>query len=154
MGAHGIRGQVKVRPFTQMPQDLLAYGPLSLTDGRICQLKIVRLIPKGLLIAQIEGVADRTQAEGFKGQELFVERNKMPNLQDDEFYIEDLVGLSAQTEKGEVLGRVTAVSNYGAGDFLELTLADGSLGTIAFVKEAVLEIASDHVVVDPEQIIV
>lgn len=127
-GAHGVRGQVRIKAFTEVDDDVTAYGPLSDEAGqRHFKIAIVGR-SKGNLLARIEGVTDRNQAEALRGTRLYVDRAALPAPEDEEtFYHADLIGLLAVTEAGAVLGRVRQVHNFGAGDLLELAPeGDGS----------------------------
>lgn len=121
-GAHGIRGEVLVKSYTELAEDIGAYGPLTdEKSGRVLELKVLRVTPKGV-VARIAGVVDRNAAEALKGVRLVVDRDRLPVAGDDEFYHADLIGLLAVDAAGAEIGRVVAVANYGAGDLLEIAL--------------------------------
>lgn len=124
-GVHGIRGEVLVRAYTAEPEAIASYGPLTDATGTApLTIKVVRLTPKGAIVARIKGVTDRNGAEALKGRKLFVARETMPAPDDeDEFYHADLIGLAAIDAEGSALGEVIAVQNYGAGDLLEIRLS-------------------------------
>ena len=120
--AHGVRGDVLVRTYTQAPEDIASYGPLTdEASGRRLSLKVIRTTSKGV-VARVAGVTDRNAAEALKGVRLCVERDKLPATIDDEFYHADLIGLQAVAADGTPIGNVTAVHNFGAGDILEIRL--------------------------------
>ena len=154
--AHGIRGEVKIKSFTEVPEDIAAYGPLLLDDGPRT-VEIVRVRPaKGVLIAKLEGVTDRNAAELLKGRKLKLPRERLPEPEDeDEFYYTDLIGLKAETEAGEPVGTVVAVQNFGASDLLEIRPAGGgNTFYLAFTREnvPVVDISGGRVVVNlPEE---
>lgn len=135
--AHGIQGAVKIKTFTQDPQNMLTYGPLRDEKGRGYSLKLVRLVLPDGFIATVEGIKDRTQAEALRGVKLYVERGQLPDLAEEEFYHSDLIGLPVQDLQGQDVGRVRAVSNFGAGDFLEIIDAASQLHTLPFTRQAV-----------------
>lgn len=135
--AHGIRGDVKVKTFTQDPANIVAYGPLHDEQGREYSLKLIRVSSGDSLIASIKGVSDRNQAEALRGTKLYIERSQLPDLIEEEFYHSDLIGLEVQDLEGQDIGRVSAVSNYGAGDFLEIIDSNYHLYTISFTRQAV-----------------
>ena len=81
----------------------------------------MRVTPKGV-IARIEGIGDRTDAEMLKGLKLFVDRSRLPPAKEGEFYQTDLIGLRVEDRDGQPIGTVAAVQNYGAGDLLEIRL--------------------------------
>lgn len=122
-GAHGIKGDVVVRSFAAVPEDVAAYGPLSDKSGaRSFRLKVLRVTPKGAVIARVAGVTDRNAAEALAGVELYVGREKLPAAAEGEYYHADLVGLAAVAPDGRRIGEIVAVQNFGAGDLLEIRL--------------------------------
>jgi 16S rRNA processing protein RimM len=135
--AYGIRGAIKVKTFTQTPKSIFAYGSLRDEKGKGYSLKFLRPAPPDCVIATIEGVADRTQAEALLGTKLYVERDQLPDLMEDEFYHSDLIGMKVYDLKGQDLGHLKAISNFGAGDFLEIVDADYHLYTVPFTRAAV-----------------
>lgn len=124
VGAHGIRGDVLVHSYASVPRDIGSYGALSSKDGvQSFKLRVLRLTPKGAVIARVAGVLDRTAAEALKGTELYIAREKLPEPAEGEFYHADLVGLVAASPEGAVIGEIIAVHNFGAGDLIEIRLA-------------------------------
>ena len=119
--AHGIRGEVRLRSFTEDPMAFKAYGPLESEDGAR-RFIIEALRPaKDHFVARIDGVADRDAAEKLTNIKLFVARDKLPPIEDDgTYYHADLIGLAAVTPDGAELGKVTAILNFGAGDLVEI----------------------------------
>lgn len=120
-GAFGVGGEVRLKSFCSEPTDIAAYGPLSTEDGsRSFHITLTRPVAGGLG-ARIEGVKTKEQADGLRGTSLFVPRDRLPSLPDDEFYHADLIGLSAYDTGGELIGKVTAIHNHGAGDIVEIS---------------------------------
>jgi 16S rRNA processing protein RimM len=149
--AHGVRGALRLRTFTETPEDVAAYGPVHDRVGR-------RLFPltvigraKGGVVVRAEGIEDRDAALALRGTELFVPRAALPALAEDEFYYGDLEGLEAVRPDGSRLGVVRAVENFGAGDLLELIGEDGRSLVLPFDRRTVPEVdlAARRVVVDP-----
>ena len=134
--AHGIKGEVRVKPFGEA--DLLdQYGKLETGDGR--KLKITRMrFQKSLLVVKFEGVNSRNEAEALKDVELFVDRAKLPEPDEDEFYVSDLIGMLAIGENGKETGTVKNVPNFGAGDMLEIEPAGGGATYFLPFTEAVV----------------
>lgn len=153
-GAHGVRGLVKIKSFTEEPADLTAYGPLGDETGD-CSFEIaVTGQAKGLLLARIEGVADRDAAQALRGVRLYVDRAALPvPAKVEEFYQADLIGLAAEDPQGRPLGRIAAVENYGAGDYLEIVPPEGETLLVPFTKAAVplIDIEAGRVVVAPPE---
>ena len=113
---HGVRGLVKLRSFTADPAAIAEYGPL--TDETGTRRFALALLSEG--IARVEGVADRDAAARLTGTRLYVERERLPPPEEDEFYLADLIGLRAEDAAGQPLGPVRAVEEHGAGAFLVL----------------------------------
>lgn len=149
-GAHGIRGEVLIKTYTEAPENVGAYGPLCDESGtRTFNLKSARVTPKGV-VARLQGVDDRNAAEALKGIALYIERERLPAAADGEFYHADLIGLAAVDRDGKPLGEIVAVQNYGAGDLLEIRLAGASrTELVPFTDAAVpeVDIAARRVVV-------
>jgi 16S rRNA processing protein RimM len=140
-GAHGLHGLVRVRPFTQVPEDVAAYGPVESEDGaRAFTLEARNRTGKGQILVRVEGIEDRDEAEALKGERLYLDRARLPAADEDEFYHADLLGLSVVTETGVPVGEVRAVHNFGGGDMLEIAEADGGLATVPFTHGAVPEV--------------
>ena len=153
VGAHGVRGAVRVKSFTQEPGDVAAYGALTDEAGaKRYALKPVGTV-RGVILAEVEGVADRNAAEALRGVRLYVERGRFPRLGGNQFYHADLIGLEAETADGAPLGRVRAVDNYGAGDVIELELTAGGSVVLPFNRQSVpaVDLAAGRIVVDPPE---
>jgi 16S rRNA processing protein RimM len=150
--AHGIRGEVRLRSFTEDPMAVTSYGPLESEDGtRRFIIKALRPA-KDHFVAQFEGVADRGAAEKLTNLRLYVSRDRLPPIEeDDTFYHADLVGLAAVTPDGAPLGTVTAVLNFGAGDLIEIKPASGEPLLVPFTDTAVpeVDIKAGRIVVNP-----
>jgi 16S rRNA processing protein RimM len=150
--AHGVRGALKLKCFTEDPANVGTYGPLLDEAGR--ELFTVRVVApaKGGVIVEAEGITDRDSAEALRGISLYVPRERLPAPEDDTFYYEDLVGLAVQDTAGRPLGRVTAVHDFGAGEVIEFQGADGKGGMVPFTMALVPEVDLAHgrLVVAPE----
>jgi len=150
-GAHGVRGQLRVKSFTRKPRDIAAYGPLSDAEGRRQFTLDIIGAAKGVLLARIAGVDDRDAAEALRGTEFYVPRDALPPPGEDEFYHADLIGASAVLADGAPYGRVLALHDFGAGDMIEIERVDGAVIVLAFTRAVVPEIdlAAGRIVVDP-----
>ncbi len=122
-GAHGLNGEVKIAAFTNRPEDIAAYGPLTDCKGaRQIDITALRSAAGGTLVARIRGVSSRNEAEKLRGLELFVCREALPAPETDEYYHSDLIGLDAISPQGKAAGKIIAVHNFGAGDLLEVRI--------------------------------
>jgi 16S rRNA processing protein RimM len=153
-GAHGIRGEVKLKSFTADPLAVKDYGVLESEDGAASFVIEALRQAKGYLVARLRGVRDRNAAEQLTNLRLFVPRERLPPPAADEFYHADLIGLAAVTAEGTEVGTVVAVHNFGAGDILELRPPAGGTTimlpfTDAFVPR--IDIAGGRIVVEPPE---
>ncbi|MEM0900756.1 MAG: ribosome maturation factor RimM [Pseudomonadota bacterium] len=118
---HGVRGDLRVKAFTDDPLAIGDYGPLQDAEGN--PFDVLRVQPaKTVVVVRFKQVTSRAKAEALNGTELFVERSRLPDgeLDEDEFFITDLIGMACVSSKNERLGDVSAVENFGAGDIIEI----------------------------------
>jgi 16S rRNA processing protein RimM len=120
-GAHGIRGEVKLKSFTTDPEAIASYSPLVTSTGRSLDVTQLRAQKDGF-IAALKGVTDRNAAEALKGAELFVPRERLPEPGEGEVYVDDLIGMTVHDGE-RLLGEVIGVENFGASDLLDVRLA-------------------------------
>lgn len=119
-GSFGVKGEVRLKSFCAEPTAIAEYGPLFTEDGkRSFKITLTRPVAGGLG-ARLVGIETKEEADALRGSSLYVSRDKLPNLPDDEFYHADLIGLEARDTGGVLLGTVIAVHNHGAGDLLEI----------------------------------
>ncbi|MCR8724037.1 ribosome maturation factor RimM [Frigidibacter sp. ROC022] len=153
-GAFGVKGEVRLKSFCAEPEAIETYAPLSTEDGsREFSVRLTRPIPNGFA-ARLGGVTTKEQADALRGTRLFAPRERLPALPDDEFYHADLIGLEVRNSGGELLGRVRAVLNHGAGDILEVH-QPGAAQTLLlpFTLKTVptVDLASGRIVADPPE---
>jgi 16S rRNA processing protein RimM len=137
IGAHGLKGEVKVKTFTETPDALARYRRLHAKDGRVFTVAQLRPGKAGEAVATFAEVIDRNTAESLKGLELFVARDVLPEPAENEFYHADLIGLTAMDEADRVIGTVKAIHNFGAGDVIEIARSDGDSVMLPFAKDFV-----------------
>lgn len=151
-GAFGVRGEVRLKSFTAQPEDLAAYGTLQTEDGAQTYDVTLTGQTKGALVGRLSGVATKEVADRLRGVRLYVDRAKLPEPEDDEFYHADLIGLEVYDTGGAALGRVKAVHNHGASDLLEIDRTDGGASVLLpFTQEAVptVDLSARRLVADP-----
>ena len=150
-GSFGVSGEVRLKSFCAEPEAIVSYGALFTEDGsRSFVLKLTRPVAGGLG-ARVTGITTMEQAEALKGLSLFVDRSKLPNLPDDEYYHSDLIGLEVRDTGGSLLGTVSAVHNHGAGDLLEISGAGRKQALLLPFTLAVVptvDLSAGRVVVD------
>jgi 16S rRNA processing protein RimM len=152
-GAHGVKGDVRLRSFTAEPADILKYKPLTDESGeRIFTIRL-KTPTNDYFIASVAGAKTREDAEGLRGVRLFADRAALPKLKKREFYEADLVGLAAADREGHQTGTVAAVHNYGGGPFLEIAPQEGKSYMLPFTKEYVpeVDVEEGRIVIDPPQ---
>ena len=141
VGAHGIRGEIKVKPVTDHPQRFDAGSRLLLEEGgEVREIEIVSSRPhKNLYLLTLEGVDDRTAAESLRGSTLNVEAEDLIPLPEGEYYDFQLIDLAVVTDEGESLGRVAEVMATGGN--LVLIVRDGEREVLLpFIDDVVREV--------------
>lgn len=152
--AHGVSGAMRLKSFTENPDDVAAFTILQSEDAsKTYEINVVSHTGKGELIVKVAGVETREAAEMLKGERLFVSRNELPEAGEEEFYHADLIGLTVKTVNGKTLGTVRAVFDFGAGDMLEILPKEGALIMVPFTKAIVpiVDIEKGRLVVDPPE---
>ncbi len=121
LGSQGIKGWVRVFSNTSPRENIVSYGPwlLELGNELITVAVSGRLQGKNV-VASIEGIEDRTQADGLTGCRIFIKPEHLPRLEAGEYYWSDLIGLSVETLQGDPLGEVSAMMETGADDVMVL----------------------------------
>ena len=145
-GAHGVRGEVRLKLFAESLGSLSRHEALKV-GGETRKLLSLRQGGGGG-IARFEGVEDRNRAEALRGALVTIPRSALPPLEEGEYYHADLVGLQCRSAEGEVLGKVVAVENFGAGDILEIEHRDGRRVMAPF-RTGIADLADGAIVIDP-----
>jgi 16S rRNA processing protein RimM len=153
-GAFGVRGEVRLKSFCAEPAAIADYAPLYNEDGsRSFAVTLTRGLNDGL-VARLSGVTTKEEADALRGLSLFADRDKLPNLPDDEFYHTDLVGLDVLDTSGAAMGTLRAVYNHGAGDILEI-FVPGRKTTLMlpFTKASVptVDLTARRIIIDPPE---
>jgi 16S rRNA processing protein RimM len=138
--AQGLKGEVRLRSFTQEPEAIGRYGALEDEHGREIEIERVRVTPKAL-IARVKGVTTREGAEALTHTKLYIDRARLPARDEDEWYHSDLIGLAANDAAGKTVGTIVAVHNFGAGDLIEVQPATGGATVLVpFTRDTVPEV--------------
>ena len=144
-GAHGVRGEVRLKLFGEGADSLRAFSTFSAGDRQLT-LKSIRPANQGA-VATFAEVTDRSGAEALRGTLLTVARSALPVLGEGEYYHHDLLGLPCVTDDGELLGHVAAIDNFGAGDIIEIERPTGKRFMVPMRAEAVPEWNAERLVV-------
>ncbi|OFZ68447.1 MAG: ribosome maturation factor RimM [Betaproteobacteria bacterium RBG_16_56_24] len=146
--AHGIRGWVKIQPFTEYLDSLADYGSwwIGHENGPWREVEVQQCeVHNKTLAAQLPDCPDRTAAEKLKGLMIAVPRSSLPRQNSDEYYWSDLIGLAVVDEEGVALGTVAKLLETGANQVLSVTPASSKTGNsgeilIPFVATAIKQV--------------
>jgi 16S rRNA processing protein RimM len=146
-----VQGAVRIKSFTEVAEDIAAYGPVGDETGRRCFDLRLCGPAKGVLIAHLSGVQDRDQAEALRGTRLYLPRSALPQTEAEEYYHADLIGLEVVLSDGTPVGRVRAIYDFGAGDTLELARPEAPPVLVPFTRAVVpvVDPEGGRLVVDP-----
>ena len=137
VGPYGVRGWVKVAPFTAAADALTGYATWWLVrqegeEGRAWPVETAR-VHADTVVAKLAGVGTREDAAALGGSLVAVPRDALPELDDDEVYVGDLIGMTVVNRRGEVLGRVEAVDSFGAHPVMRVAGEGGAVRLVPFV---------------------
>jgi 16S rRNA processing protein RimM len=139
-GAFGVKGEIKLKTFTDKPESIMSYGSLLSIDGEILLTPQSYKSLKGGLALMCKEIVTRDQAEALKSTKLYVKRNCLPKTEEDEFYLIDLIGMEVKTVDGKRMGSVVGTEDFGAGVLLEIKPKDSVSFYQPFTKDAVPKI--------------
>lgn len=142
VSAVGIRGEVKVYPYTDYPERFEELEGVYAEDEWL-EIERVRY-QKNVVIVKFAGSDDRNRAESLRDRFLTIDRKDLRQLEEDEYFIFDLIGLEAQDQEGKRLGRVSDVIQNTAQDLYEIETDSGKKYLIPAVREFVTEIDINH----------
>ena len=146
-GAHGVKGELRLKLFSDSVESLARQKKLYVGGA---ERRLLGIRESGeTAVARFDGVADRSAAEALRGWLVEVDRSSLPPLEEGEYYHADLIGLPCVDAQGQSWGSVVSVENYGAGDLLEIELADGKRSLIPF-KPGIADLVDGKIVLDPE----
>lgn len=146
-GAHGVRGEVKLKLFGDSI-DSLARQPSLTVGGKPLKLKDVRAGNK-TAVARFEGVSSREAAEALRGSLVEIDRDALPPLEPGEYYHADLIGMPCVDGEGAAIGRVAAIEDFGAGELLDIEKADGKRSLIPF-RAGIADLVDGRIILDPD----
>jgi 16S rRNA processing protein RimM len=134
-GAHGVRGEVRLKLFGEGADALRAFSVFE-AGTRQLTLKTIRPANQGA-VASFAEITDRSMAESLRGTVLTVPRSSLPELGEGEYYHHDLLGLPCKSTNGTDIGIVHTIDNFGAGDILEIERPDGKRFMVPMTLAAV-----------------
>ncbi len=156
-GGFGVRGDVRITTYTEDPMSLAGFKSLLRQDGSAALTITSARVAKEGLVTRCKGIETKEAADALRGLRLYVPRAALPEPDEDEFYLTDLVGLPVRHIVGDaLLGSVKSVQNFGAGDLLEILPAlGGQTWYLPFTRAAVPEvrIAERLILADPPALV-
>ena len=140
VGAFGVKGEARVQSFTDDPEAAFEYGPLVDEAGNVVLTPVrVRSLGDGFGVIAKEQ-RQREEWEAMRGTLLHAPREAMPDAEEGEFYVADLIGMAVVHVDGRELGHVAAVQNFGAGELIEVKPAKGGSFLLPFTQDNFPEI--------------
>lgn len=152
-GAFGVRGEVRIKSFTATPEDIFDYAPFRDDAGApVLTVQSWKHLKDGFA-AYTEEITSREEAASYKSVRLYARRDVLPQLNDDEFYHADLIGMAVRDLANAPLGVVKAVHNFGADDLLEVFKTPGHKQSwyLPFTKAATphIDLKKREIIADP-----
>ena len=124
LGVHGIKGEVKLKSYTEIPENIFSYKDFyTENSNKPINLKFVRKVKQNL-ICKIENITTRNDAEKLRGLKLFIKRDQLSTLADDEFYQVDLLGFQVYNLNRDSLGEIITFNDFGGGLLIEVKKND------------------------------
>lgn len=145
---HGLNGLMKLQSLSS--QDFFAYPEFFNADGKNINLRQEGTLKDNNYIISISGVTSIEMAKAYLGTEVFGERQP---LEEGEFYMKDLIGLSVYDHEHNLVGAIEAIQDFGASPFLQIKKEDGKSINAFFHKEAIVEIKEDAVIIHKDFIL-
>jgi len=155
-GSFGVKGEVKLKAFTQEAMDCVGYGPLVNADGDVVLTVTSARAIKDAIAIRAEEVVTREDADALKSTKVYVPREALPETDEDDFYYSDLIGLEVKSTSGQRMGAIIGVHEFGAGDMLEIKPPKSAEKTASyfhpFTKVAVpkVDMAAGRVIIVPQ----
>ena len=152
--AHGIRGLVKIKAFTENPLSICNYSPLTDENGNSYKIQLKNAFKADIIIVQINDISNRTDAEKLKGTKLYASRDIIVD-NDEEVLLSELENFKVIDEQETLLGIIVGTFNHGAGEVLEIELTNGKTGLLSMNKDSVLEInkQKEYIKIDYEHLL-
>ncbi|QKX01280.1 16S rRNA processing protein RimM [Wolbachia endosymbiont of Dipetalonema caudispina] len=154
---HGVKGSIKIKTFTEKPENLFLYDKV-ISNSENYKIDSMFIIDDNLVVASINGISSRSKAELLRNKKLYIERDKLPRLDDkDEFYQSDLIDMQVRLkEDNELYGYVKSICNFGSGDILKvLVISTKKSIMLPFIKEIFpyIDIKGNYIVLNMPEFI-
>ena len=151
VNTNGLKGVIKVKPFTDNIKEFESFKSIYIQKkGELIEFKIEKVMyVKQMVLLKLEGINDINEAEKYRNYYIKVDRNKMPKLPEDSYYIVDLLGCEVATVEGEILGKVDDVFPTGSNDVYVVKDENGKQILIPAIKDVIksIDISNKKVIV-------
>jgi 16S rRNA processing protein RimM len=142
LSSHGLNGNVKVVSFFENPEDIFSYRVTDGSGNDLNYRKAGLTSKKDVFLVKFEHINSIEEAKMHNGVELFIDSNDLPPLAEGEFYLEDMIGMSVTD--GDRNGVIDSLSNYGAGDILEIKWNGRGTECITYSKDLIKEVDKEN----------
>lgn len=140
VSTHGLRGEVKVLPWSDGPEALVPIETFYLDGGKTPMKAEKCRVQKNMVLLKLEGVDTPEAAQALRGRVLWLDREE-DTLEEGQYYIQDLIGLSVEdADTGEVYGTLRDVTETGANDVYHIAFPDGTIQLIPAIPQVVISI--------------
>ena len=156
VAAHGIKGNVKIRTFTDSPENIKKYKEIFLGAEHEKVEISFQSSTQDIALCRIKGVEDRNAAEALKGKKLYIKKSALSKPKKNEYYLHDLVGCEARHINGSKLGEVISVNNFGAGDIIEIALSQSKKTEMYAINAnniPEVNIQKKYIIVNPPEVV-
>ena len=139
---HGVHGEVKVYPTTDDPERFLDLEYVFLDTGREKKKLFIQSVKffKQFVILKFKGINNINDIEKYKRCPLLVDRENAVELEEDEYFIADMIGMNVLTEDGEIFGTLKDVIETGANDVYIINSKNHGEVLIPAIKECILDV--------------
>ncbi len=144
IGAHGVRGALKMRIWTHFPERIPALTHVYLDDDPTPRRLLRAQLQGDIALLQLEGVVTRNDAEALRGAVVRIDRSQAAPLAEDEYYQFEILGLHVVDEDGHYLGAVVEILETGANDVYVVQSPDGTELLLPAIRSVILEIDLEH----------
>lgn len=147
---HGLKGFLKIDSYTRPAIQILDYPQWWIRLPRHAQWQSLDIekftqLSSSRLMVKFVGIDDRTAAEKYKAADIAITKDQMPDLQDDEYYWHELIGLKVSNQEGQFFGVISELLETGANDVLVIQTDEEAIKLIPDSKESKLQILIPYV---------
>lgn len=137
---HGVRGEVRIQPFTDYPEQFKAFSTLYFDNKGKEAIKVLGIkIAKNMPVLKFEGINSVEEGQALLRRELFANREDF-SLEEGSYFIVDLIGLQVEdSETGQSYGEIVDITQTGANDVYHVKTPEGKLLYVPAIKEVVME---------------